>query len=206
MVEREMTARKKQFGIDLWDLISSNNQKRQNDLIAAPALFKGMEEKIKAPLDECSKDIALLKGSLAEKESEFYKLQVKRESTLGGGIGTWVSNSSAETKLKAQMALLERDIKIRKEKFGVDIWELVSENSSMAETISKETKNKGALGSIGGAIGGFGKGIKGGAASGLGKLSKDERAIQDCVDKAKEDIGYLQRSKDRKQSMIDSLS
>lgn len=39
----------------------------------------------------------------------------------------------------------------------------------------------------------------------LGKTLQDEQAIQECVDKAKEDIGYLQRSKDRKQS-IDSLS
>ena len=45
---------------------------------------------------------------------------------------------------------------------------------------------------------GIGKGIKGSVAKTLGKVSGDERIIQACIDKAKEEIDAIEGKKKRK--------
>lgn len=207
LLEREQQARKKQFGVDLWDVIDSVETRRQHDILPTPFLFKGIEEKIKKPLEDCSRDTAAIYSSISEKETDLEVVQARRARTADSGVGSWISNGSQETKLQAELALLKRNAKIRKEEFGVEIWESVSEDKSITATVARETKDKGgALGKVGGAIGGIGKTVASGVTSGLGKLSDNERAIQACVKQAKDDMEYLQRSIERKRTMIESLS
>jgi hypothetical protein len=205
LLDRDMTARKKLFGVEIYDIIDAIEKKNKTSILTTPALFKGIEAQISTPLQGCRKEIGLLEGDKAGKESELAMLEVKRERDTKGNIGTWVSRSSTDAKLTVEIAYLERQIKQRKEQFGIEIWEIIAQPTSIVGNVTAETQNKSALGKVTGALGGITKGVASNISSGLGKLSPDERAVQECVNKAKEDVGFMERSKDRKLDIIKNL-
>lgn len=203
LLEREATARKKLFGIELYDMLQRLDKKNRGDVLHFPS--GSIEKSIKEPLEECSKDVLLLEGELAEKETELESLEVRRERDTTGGIGKWVSNTSTEGSLNVRMKLLERKIKIRKEDFGVQIWDAVSSGvvvkNSSSDVDNNKKKKKGGLGKVRGAIGG----VVNVATNSLGKLSADNRAIEQCLEKAKEDVQYIEESIRRKHSIMEGL-
>jgi hypothetical protein len=206
LIDRDLVARKKLFGVEIYDAIDVIEKKNKTAILSTPNLFKGIEAQIKEPLELCRNEIRLMEGDKASKESEQTHLEVKRERDTKSNIGTWVSRSSADAKLTVEIALLERQIKIRKEKFGLDIWDIVAHPTSLVENITTETKKEAGLGKVTGAMGGLAKGVTSKIAVGLGKLSSDERTIQDIVEKAKEDVIFLERSKSRKHDIIGNLA
>uniref|UniRef100_A0A7S1Y555 Uncharacterized protein n=2 Tax=Grammatophora oceanica TaxID=210454 RepID=A0A7S1Y555_9STRA len=212
LVDREMTVRKKEFGIELYDLIAAQSKKNSMNIISTPSIFKGVEQQIKEPLEKVRADMAVLEGDLAAKENEAMLLEVKREKTKPAytaadkakGVGTWMSNTGSEAKLQYQVTMAKREIKIRKEQFGLEIWDIIAEDLSITTVLQTETK-KGGLKAVTGALGGIGKGVTSGITSGLGKLSKDEQLIKECVDKARKDVDFLDSKKRRKLREIESL-
>jgi hypothetical protein len=112
LLDRELVARKKQFGIELYDLIATLDQKNRDAVFATPAVFKGVEAHIKGPLEECRRDLMLWEGEKAEKEDALRKLDVKRDRQVDGGLGSWVSNSAEEAQLNVRLTILERNIKV----------------------------------------------------------------------------------------------
>ena len=206
LIDRDLAARKKLFGVELYDAIDLIEKKNKTAILSTPNLFKGIETQISEPLDVCRKEITVMEGEKAAKESEQTHLEVKRERETKPSIGTWVSRSSADAKLTVEIAMLERNIKIRKEKFGLDIWDIIAQPTSVIENISADTKKETGLGKVKGAVGGLTKGVTSTFSAGLGKLSGDERAIQALVEKAKDDITLMERSKARKLEIIEKLS
>mmetsp|Transcript_19005 Transcript_19005/g.28680 ORF Transcript_19005/g.28680 Transcript_19005/m.28680 type:complete len:232 (+) Transcript_19005:125-820(+) len=207
LLNREIDARKKLFGIELWDLLveSEKQENRSGVIFKMPAIFKDVEMKLKEPIEECRKDMAFMEGQLAENNDKLTRLEAHRERETNATIGTFMKNTGSDANLKIRIAKLERDMKLRKEKFGMDVWNLVATES--APTTKEDNKNKGSgLGAVTGAIGGLGKGVVGGVTSTLGKLSKQETLMQDCVKKAKDDVAYLERSKARKQSLVSAIT
>lgn len=206
LLDRELVARKKLFGIELFDLIDDLDAKSKDSLLKTPALFKGIEKQIQEPLDKCRADVHVSAGEKAEKESKLATVEVRKERDTKGGIGAWVSDSGTQGQLNVQITMLDRTMKQRKEQFGIEIWDIIAQPSGLTDNVNSEMKKKkGGLGAVTGVIGGLGKGVKSTVENGLGKLSSDERAVQQCIEKAKEDIGFIERSKERKQSIIDGL-
>jgi hypothetical protein len=206
LIDRDIVARKKEFGLELYDLIDTVERKNKTALLSTPSLFKGIESQIQDFLEVCRKEVSELDDSKSGKELEQTQLEVKRERETNATIGKWMSRTGTDAKLTMEIAMLERQIKQRKEKFGLDIWDVVAQPSSIVENVNMETKNKSGLGKVTGALSGLTKGVTSTVASGLGKFSSDERAVQVCVEKAREDIDLLERSKSRKLDIIASLA
>ena len=206
LIDRDLVARKKLFGVEIYDALDTIEKKNKTAVLSTPNLFKGIETQIREPLEVCRDEIRIMEGDMASKVSEQTHLEVKRERDTNANIGTWVSRSSTEAKLTVEIALLERQIKIRKEKFGLDIWDIVAQPTSLVENITTEAKKEAGLGKVTGAVGGLAKGVTSKISAGLGKLSGDERTIQDIVDKAKEEVTFMERSKSRKLDIIANMA
>jgi hypothetical protein len=205
LIDRELVARKKLFGIEIYELVDSLDDKRKGDLVSMPGFFKGVEAQMKQPLDDCRKEVRLMQGERAALERERSQLESSRERDTKPSVGSFFSNTSTDASLNVQITMLDRKIKARKEDFGLHAWEFVSKDQSITGNVTAETKKATGLGKVTGAIGGLTKGVASGVTAGLGKLSKDERAVQECLEKAKEDVGFMERSKERKNAIIAGL-
>lgn len=206
LLDRDLTARKKLFGVEIFDLIDALDDKNKSNIVSMPGIFKSVEAQMKEPLGDCRKDVRTMKAEKLAAEDELATLEVRRERETKATVGTFFSNTSADASLNMKITMLERKIKARKEEFGLDVWRIVGQDSSITAKVTAETrKSKTSIGKVTGVLGGLTKGVASGVASGLGKLSKDERAIQECLEKAKEDIGFIERSKERKNSIIAGL-
>ena len=175
LTEREANTRKKKFGVDLYDVLTVDKQKMLG--ISAGTMFKGKHEEMKAAFERARDDIA---GKLARKE----ELQRKRDvmevkgshtmpdTTMGekmSKMGKTVSDASVDTKLRAQQALIDREIKIRKEEFGLEVFDACKPSEE------KE------------------KGIKGAISTAVSKLSDHEKDIQSVIDLAKRDVEIIEK-------------
>jgi hypothetical protein len=206
LLDRELVARKKQFGVDMFDLIDTIEKNKKGAIFSTPELFKGhCETHIREPLETCRNEVRVWEGDLIGKKNELSSLEVKRERETKSNFGTWVSNSSSDAKLTVEITMLERQIKQRKEKFGIDVWDGMCEPTSIIGNVAAETKKKGGLGKVTGALGGITKGVAFGISAGLGKLSADERAVQECLATAKEDVSFVERSKNRKLDILQNV-
>jgi hypothetical protein len=206
LIDRDIVARKKEFGVELYDLIDIIERKSKTSMLSTPSLFKGIESQIQEYLEVCRKEVGDFEDSKSAKELEQTQLEVKRERETKATIGKWMSRTGTDAKLTVEITMLERQIKQRKEKFGVDIWDIVAQPSSIVENVNIEAKKKSGLGKVTGALTGLTKGVTSSVANGLGKLSSDERTIQVCVEKAREDVDLFERSKARKLGILASLA
>jgi hypothetical protein len=212
LLDRDIVARKKAFGVELYDLIAGKESKEKNSILRTPALFKPVESEIKEPLESCRAEVEEKLSDKHTKENEILLLEVRMENAMPAytasetitKAGKWVSNSGAEAKLQCEIMMLDREIKLRKEQFGLEVWDAVFENLSMTKMLARETK-KGGIKAVTGTIGGIGKSVKSSISSNLGKLSKDEQAIEECLEKAKKDVMYIEGKKKQKEREIASL-
>merc|ERR1711971_1165427 len=97
--------------------------------------------------------------------------------------GRAISNASNGTKLQAQMALLDREMKIRKEQFGLEIFDHT--------TASDDKEAKG--------------GVAGAVSNVMSSFSQEEKDIQACIDKAKKDVASIEGTIKSKQDQIGLL-
>lgn len=212
LLDREIVARKKAFGIELYDLIAGKESKERNAILHTPALFKPVESEIKEPLESCRAEVEEKLADKHAKENELLLLEVRIENEMPAysasetvtKAGKWVSNSGAQAKLQYEIMMLDREIKLRKEQFGLEVWDTVFEHVSMTKMVARESK-KGGIKAVTGTLGGIGKSVKSSISSNLGKLSKDEQAIEECLEKAKKDVMYIEGNKKRKEREIASL-
>lgn len=204
LIEREMTARKKAFGVELFDVIALNNKRDKNSLLKTPGIVKTIENAVQLQLGECSKDVGFLETERQQLEDEVEVIEAKRDRDVNGGIGKKLSDGAREGQIAVKISLLNRDIRIRKEKFGMDVWDVVCQTTSSNEASvdSEPPKAKG----IGSALGGFARGVQGSVGKTLGKVSADARTIEECLMKAKADVASMERRKQIKQSEISNLS
>ena len=183
LMEREINGRKKTFGIELYDMMTNDKNKLLG--VAAGTLFKGHQMELKEPFERARDDIAGIQARKDVKQKDLDVLEVKGASTMPDATleqkmnkaGRAISNGASGTKLRGQMALLDREMKIRKEEFGIEVFDL-SQGSKKNES---------------------GDSI-------LSGLSEQEHDIQSCIDKAKEDVAAIHdriKSKESEMSTLD---
>jgi hypothetical protein len=173
LIELESKARQKKFGVDLYDVMTNDKQKLLG--VSPGSLFKGKNDELKVAFERARNDIA---GKLARREELQRKrdvLEVKGahtmpDATVGEKINKAskaVADAGTDTKLRAQQALLDREMKIRKEEFGLEVFHLVK---------TSEQKDKG---------------IKGALANAISSLSEHEKDVQSIIDLAKKDVDAI---------------
>jgi hypothetical protein len=164
LLDRESLKRKQQFGVDLYDLLNQQNK-------LAPAYLSKLQGTIKEPYDQARIDVTKLMLDKTKLQEQIDLLQCNSDRarpafTTKGHLlkaGQLVKSTAEETALQAQM---ERNMKLRKETFGVDVFALLEANPEAA-------KNN-LIGNV------------------AAKLSSREQEIQRCIEKAKHDVSAVQ--------------
>lgn len=207
LLDREMATRKKAFGVELYDLISAQHAKNRvhaDDtsmeamVLDLPSVFKHMEKDMEEPLQKTSKEVRVMEREKRDLQQQAARIEAQKEKSF--------SDSAKSVELSARVAYLDREMKIKKEQFGLDAWEAAVDSKWMHETLAEGVHNaKDGLGMITGAVGGLVKGTKGTVTKTLGKLSAEEREIEQCVNKAKADVKKIQDKKDMKNRELEAI-
>ena len=180
LAQRGIVSRKKKFGEEFYDVLTNDKQKVVLGVSTANlSVFKkgGQSDELREAFERAREDI---RGKNARKE-EFQNrldiMEVKGTHTMPDGTigqklsktGKMFSNAGTGTKIRAQMALIDREIKIRKEEFGLEVYEL-------AKTTDDKQK----------------KGLKGAISKAVAGLSDHDKDIQLVVDTAKKDVEAIE--------------
>lgn len=189
LLKRERTTRIKQFGIEFFDLLTNDKQKLLG--VSAGTLFKE-EQGWKVPLQHAREDVAGIQMRKDVKQKDLDVLEVKGSHTLpdstlqqkAAKASKALQDSAKATKWQADMALLDREMKIRKEQFGLEAFDLAQKSEEKSQT-----KNPVKL-----------------LTKAVANLSPQEQEIQSCIDKAKDDVAKIDAKINSKQMEIHSLS
>mmetsp|Transcript_25561 Transcript_25561/g.61464 ORF Transcript_25561/g.61464 Transcript_25561/m.61464 type:complete len:236 (+) Transcript_25561:106-813(+) len=205
LIDRDIVTRKKKFGVELYDVIDKHDKRKQKgeSIMETPGMFKSIAKKIQEPVEKFSKDIRVL---------ELQKRNVENDKELHGamkardgasvGVGKQVTDRATEAQHIVKIKYLNREILIKKEKFGLAVWDMVSEQQWMHEALINETKDKSGLGVVTGTVEGLARGIKGTAMKTLGAVSSDEREVSAVVNKAKENVRSMEEKKALKEAEV----
>lgn len=208
LIDREMVTRKKALGVELYDIIEKQSESSCG-LLSTPSVMKNIEREIRGPLDVCSDEVRKLTMEKKELENQLELIEARQEREKYSSNNSWtrrVSDTATETKIWAQVKLLDSQIKAKKEQFGLDCWDTLSQPAWLHDAMKHETQTKqGVGGVVGGVVSGVVKGTKGTVGKMVGKLSNNERAVEKCVQTAKSDIDFMEESKRRKLSELDRI-
>mmetsp|Transcript_15628 Transcript_15628/g.29637 ORF Transcript_15628/g.29637 Transcript_15628/m.29637 type:complete len:238 (-) Transcript_15628:154-867(-) len=209
LIDRQITTRKKAFGVELYDVIDKQEKQKNNgsgSMLQTPEIFKTIEHEIKEPLEKFSKAIRVLELKKRGVENEVELVGARQYRDVGtpasAGVGKNVAEKAKEAQLFVQIKYLDRQMLIQKEQFGLAVWDMVSEQQWIHEALVDETKNKSGLGIITGTVEGLTKGIRGTVVKTLGAVSSDEREVAACVNKTKEDVKSMMENKQRKERAV----
>jgi hypothetical protein len=211
LMDREMATRKKAFGIALFDLMLAIDKATIKAKMKTPSLLASYSNMESAALMSCY-EVAkaevtkiLNKKSLKERELDFLELESLNQPTdtaaqKAKAAGNWIANAGTETKLIASLALLDREIRIQKEAFGLKAYDLLPGESPQLVTMKDPADAKNA-------------GLKRAAeetkvkeeALELSHVMAIKGNIQTCIDDAKVDIERIQLKKDKKLQEISIL-
>ena len=204
MLDREIKARKTKFGVELYDLI--RKQEKEAPVKNMADIQGSFKSRIKEQWDKVREDIRQLEDKKAAFEVERTHEEVRRERGAPAvsveermaKAGSFVSSTGKETKLMAQIAMVDRDIKRRKEQFGIDVFE---------DAAAAMEKGGGGTREGGGTTkgGGFKSGIKSAIGKGLQRVSPHEKNILHCVEMAVRDVESSTRSKNIRLREIDEI-
>ncbi|CAB9518471.1 expressed unknown protein [Seminavis robusta] len=207
LLDRELKARKMQFGVDLYRLLREQEKKSmvggligggssRNSKLAAPppGSFRG---RIKDQWEIVRKDVVDMEERQEALRLEKTHEEVRRERGMPAvsakerwqHAGQAVASRGKETKLMAQIALIDRDIQKRKELWGTQVYA-----DAVAAIQNKDNKGLGIK-----------SGVKNAVRGGLLKIDEQEQKIQHCVELAAREIGTMERSKATRISEIDAL-
>lgn len=189
LLQRESTTRKKKFGVDLYDCLTTDKNKLLS--VAAGTIFQSKQAELKQPFDAARDDMSGIQTKRDIKQKDLDVLEVKGAHTLPDTTAgekvkkaaAAVSNAATAAKIKTEMALLDREMKIRKEQFGLEVFEL---------TKASDAEEK--------------KGIKAAVSGVMSGMSQQEKDIQACIDEAKADVALIEgkiTSKEREIGMLD---
>lgn len=173
LVERERTQRLQALGVELYDLIDA--QRKNQDSIAE-AKIRNVETALQIPLEACSTDVRKLELEISEQQNTRELILVRPDKDKGS-LGQKVGDQASMTKIATKIAFLEREMRLRKQKFGVQVWEIVSQPQWLQPSTTVASNC----------------------------LSKEEREIEACVNKAKDDVRLIDEKKNGKLEQIESL-
>lgn len=177
--QRSINARKKKFGVEFFDILTSDKQNALGMSAGTLSVFKkgGQNDELREAFEQARDDIRAKQANKDQLQNKLDIMEVKGvhtmpDVTMGQKLsktGKMFSNAGTGTKLRAQMTLLDREMKIRKEEFGLEVFDLAK---------STEDKEK--------------KGLKGAISKAMTGLSEQEKEIQKTVDSAKKDVETLE--------------
>jgi hypothetical protein len=197
LTQRGITARKKKFGEEFYDVLTNDKQKLLGGIgVSAGTLsvFKksSNDGTMQIAFETCRDDIRCMQARKEEHNKQLDVMEVKGchtmpDETIGQNIrksGKMFADAGVGTKIRAQMALIDREMKIRKENFGLEVYD-----------IAKTSDDKEKMG-----------GLKGTISKALAALSEQEKEIQKIVDVAKNEEGIEGRviSLERQIAFLDS--
>jgi len=131
LLDQNMKGRKQTFGVDVYDLME---QKKT---------FGGKSEtepKVVEVFESGEKDIAMIVEKKDAKQAEIDGLGAQEglpAETMGEKAkkaGNQARDAAVKTKIQAEMALLDREIKTRKQVFGVELFDAVMQLSGFEPT------------------------------------------------------------------------
>jgi hypothetical protein len=195
LLDREMKARKHKFGVELYDLLRDQEKSAGGGILGhkatapTPGSFKSL---IKEQWELIRRDVVALEEKQEALRLEKVHEEVRRERVTIAvtakekfqNAGHAVASRTKETKLMAQIALVDRDILKRKESWGLQIYDVA------VAVIGK---------------GNTGFSVKSAVRGGLMKISDQEQKIQQCVELVAREIGTMERSKMTRLKEIDAL-
>ena len=181
LLNREIAARQRTMGIALYDCLEHSGGNSP-----FPEAFHTTETNLKEPLQDCQNDVHRLREDKLALDGELDHLQAKQDRTPYATTtserlsqwGTAAKDTATEAKLKTQMAYLDRQIKQRKEAFGLQVYAMATQNVSSG----------------------------GGVKNRLQKMrSGGEPTLTEILQEAKADVDILEAKKAEKEREIQSL-
>lgn len=196
MTQRAILDRKKKFGVEFYDILTNVKQNLLGVTAGTLSVFKkgGTDDELRSEFERTRDDIRGKEARKQEFQSKLDILEVKGDrnvmpdTTIGQKMskaGKIVSNAGTGTKIRGQMALVDREISSRKGEFGLSVY-----------SMAKSTEDKAKKGLIKGAI-----------SKAMTGLSDHEKAIQKIVDTARKNVEALEsevESLQRRIAIIDS--
>jgi hypothetical protein len=185
--QREITGRKKKFGVELYDMLTNDKEKLLG--VSAGTLFKDKStEELKEPFERAKEEISAMQARKDVKQRELDAIEIDSHHSISDEsigekakrAGKAIADASVQAKIKAQMVLIDREMKIRKEKFGVEVFDIAIQ--------SDQHKKKDEGGPI------------------MDSISEQEKDILDVIDSAKNDVLAMeekQKALQREIGMID---
>jgi hypothetical protein len=208
LIDREMTAQKKAFGIALYDIIDKQHKRKQKSSsdnsfipLEMPGIFQTIENEIREPWEKYSREIRDMERDKKDLETQVAVLEASKEE----GMSKRLSDGAKTAECNVKIAYLDREMKIRKEQFGLAVYDAATSNKWMHEAVADGFKGKGSLDAFKGAVGGIVSGTKGTVTKTLGKLSADEREIETCVNKFKGEIDNKEEERSRKSRELEAI-
>lgn len=131
LLDQNMKGRKQQFGVEMYDLME---QKKT---------FGGKSEtepKVVEVFESCEKDIAMVIEKKDAKQAEIDGLGQQDglpAETVGEKAkkaGNQAKDAAVKTKIQAEMALLDRETRARKQVFGVELFDAIMQLSAYDPT------------------------------------------------------------------------
>jgi hypothetical protein len=204
LLDRDLAAKKKAFGVELYDKLEQINNARAVNI----SLCNAIEKKVSGPLGTCRMELKGLVDERDVKQREAETIGATRDNNKFAQTGQeklqragkWVSDASSEAGLQMEITLLNRKIKHRKEVFGEEVFDELVLGALHPETIDASRSPVSPKKLLG-----IGKDITSGITTQLAKLSPVEQELQHIVDKAKSDAAYIQNERGRKEREIASL-
>ena len=209
MIERDLVNRKKALGVELFDTIEAQSKSKAGAILQTPAAMKTIEREIRGPLNICTEEVYKLDLEKKDLENQLELLQARQDREKFSSENSWtrkITDGATETKIWAQLKLIEGSMKSKKEQFGLEVWDTLAQPAWLHDTLKQESAGKKSIGAaMGGVVDGVVKGTKGTVGKVVGRLSTEERQVEEVVKKAKSDIDFLEESKRRKQAEIDRI-
>uniref|UniRef100_A0A7S1D7Y6 Uncharacterized protein n=1 Tax=Cyclophora tenuis TaxID=216820 RepID=A0A7S1D7Y6_CYCTE len=137
LLDREIASIQRAFGVTLYDLLAGAVYSGH----ATPALLKKQPE-VASAFDKFAKEIRTHEAEKEAKIKEIEICDVKKDTRLPatnakeklGNFSKYLGDTTQSTKLRADVVMLGRSIKQKKEAFGVDIFDQVVLSSDNTNT------------------------------------------------------------------------
>jgi hypothetical protein len=225
LLHREIISRKKELGVQLYHLLVTLERGRKSNSVGGLGVQAPMcharQDSMKVPLDACRADVGVLEDRKDALEQELVHMEANRDrarmarthSEWAGQAASRVSDTGKEAKMRVQMKLLDREMHQRQELFGLQVYDdIIVANAGTSSSSGGTGGTTGTTGTTATTAGtektakkGMFGGVKAGISNRLSKLSSDEKAIEECIDKAKKDVNFIQTKIDRKEREIAQL-
>lgn len=196
LLDRQVVQLQSAMGVELYDRLSLQQQQQQHRLplpgavIALPSFWQNhaSADATRGPLEECRRDIQVRTNEREACALELEKLAVNRERAPPAvtnqdvlkKAGSWVTDTGKEANLNLRIKWLEREIHQRKEKFGVEVFDLVTDAAAVEAKKKSSSMVSGAIGKL--------------AGSGASR----EKEIQDCVTSWSRQVALIRQQKEAK--------